>query len=48
VTSPQHLLVHRDLRRSPSVRAVMDALAELFKRETPRLLGRPALEVVSA
>ena len=48
VTSPQHLLVHRDLRRSPSVRAVMDALVELFKRETPRLLGRPALEVVSA
>jgi DNA-binding transcriptional LysR family regulator len=46
VTSPQHLLVHRDLRRSPSVRAVMDALAELFKRETPRLLGRPALVVV--
>jgi DNA-binding transcriptional LysR family regulator len=48
VASPQHLLVHRDLRRSPSVRAVMDALVELFKRETPRLLGRPALEVVSA
>lgn len=35
-----HLVVHRDLRRSPAVRAVIDALAEIFKAEAERLLGR--------
>ena len=35
-----HLVVHRDLKRSPAVRAVIDALVEIFKRETPRLLGQ--------
>lgn len=34
-----HLVLHRDLRRSPAVRAVINALAEIFRRETPRLLG---------
>ena len=39
LASPQYLVVHRDLRRTPSVRAVMDELVALFQREAPRLLG---------
>ena len=38
--STQNLIVHRDLRRVPSVRAVMDELVALFTAEAPRLLGR--------
>jgi DNA-binding transcriptional LysR family regulator len=37
--STQYLIVHRDLRRTPSVRAVMDELVVLFQREAPRLVG---------
>ena len=37
--STQYLIVHRDLRRTPSVRAVMDELVSLFQREAPRLTG---------
>jgi DNA-binding transcriptional LysR family regulator len=37
--STQYLIVHRDLRRTPGVRAVMDELVVLFQRETPRLTG---------
>jgi DNA-binding transcriptional LysR family regulator len=40
--STQYLIVHRDLRRTPSVRAVMDELAALFQREDPRLVGQAA------
>jgi len=40
--STQYLIVHRDLRRTPSVRAVMDELASLFQREAPRLAGQAA------
>jgi DNA-binding transcriptional LysR family regulator len=40
LVSTQYLIVHRDLRRSPSVRAVMDELVVLFQRETPRLVGQ--------
>ena len=40
--STQYLIVHRDLRRMPSVRAVMDELASLFQREAPRLAGQVA------
>ena len=45
-----HLVVHRDLRRSPAVRAVIDALVEIFKKESERLLGRDetALKAVIA
>ena len=39
VVTGQHLIVHRDLRRVPSVRAVMDALITLFEREAPVLAG---------
>jgi DNA-binding transcriptional LysR family regulator len=46
ITTEQWLLVHRDLRALPRVRAVMDALVELFQRHRHVLEGhspRPAL-----
>jgi DNA-binding transcriptional LysR family regulator len=39
VVSTKHIIVHQDLRRVPSVRAVMDELIDLFKREAPLLAG---------
>ena len=48
VKSTQHMIVHRDLRRVPSVRAVMDELVALFKREAPRLRGAPTVGALSA
>ena len=46
ITTEQWLLVHRDLRALPRVRAVMDALVELFQRHRHLLEGHargPAL-----
>ena len=40
VAAEQWLLVHRDLRLLPRVRAVMDAVIDLFQRERPLLEGR--------
>lgn len=40
VFADQWLLVHRDLRALPRVRAVMDAVIELFQRERTLLEGR--------
>ena len=40
ITTEQWLLVHRDLRALPRVRAVMDALVELFQRHRYLLEGR--------
>lgn len=42
VTVDQWLLVHRDLRALPRVRAVMDALVRLFQEERAALEGRRA------
>jgi DNA-binding transcriptional LysR family regulator len=42
VFADQWLLVHRDLRALPRVRAVMDAVIELFHNERPLLEGRAA------
>jgi DNA-binding transcriptional LysR family regulator len=42
VTVDQWLLVHRDLRALPRVRAVMDALVQLFQEERAVLEGRRA------
>lgn len=39
LTVDQWLLVHRDLLRTPRVRAAIDVIAELFKCEEARLLG---------
>lgn len=48
VRSTQHMIVHHDLRRVPSVRAVMDELVALFQREAPRLRGEGQARVLSA
>lgn len=40
LTRKLHLVVHQDLRRSPAVRAVMEVLIEIYRREQPRLLGQ--------
>jgi DNA-binding transcriptional LysR family regulator len=40
VSADQWLLVHRDLRALPRVRAVMDALVQLFQEERATLEGR--------
>jgi DNA-binding transcriptional LysR family regulator len=40
VSADQYLLVHRDLRELPRVRAVMDALIGLFQHERDALEGR--------
>ena len=40
VAADQWLLVHRDLRDLPRVRAVMDALIQLFQDERAALEGR--------
>ena len=39
VVSTHYLLVHQDLRRSPAVRAMMNALVELYQENTKLLLG---------
>jgi DNA-binding transcriptional LysR family regulator len=39
IASTMHVIVHQDLRRVASVRAVMDELIELFKREALLLEG---------
>ncbi|MEC7649422.1 MAG: LysR family transcriptional regulator [Pseudomonadota bacterium] len=44
VESDLNLVVHRDLKRVPSVRAVMDEMIRLFKQEAPRLAGRSKRE----
>jgi hypothetical protein len=44
ITRDLYLVVHREVRRAPAVRAVMDALIEIFKREAPQLMGVEAIE----
>jgi len=44
VSADQWLLVHRDLRDLPRVRAVMDSLIRLFQEERAALEGRRAQE----
>ena len=43
VESDMHIIVHPDLRQLPNVRAVMDEVIRLFKREAPRLAGETTL-----
>ncbi|MHA1599458.1 MAG: LysR family transcriptional regulator [Alphaproteobacteria bacterium] len=40
ITRDLHLVMHQDLRRSPAVRAVSEALLNIFKDEAERLSGR--------
>jgi hypothetical protein len=42
VAADQWMLVHRDLRDLPRVRAVMNALVQLFQEERATLEGRSA------
>jgi DNA-binding transcriptional LysR family regulator len=48
VTADQWLLVHRDLRALPRVRAVMDALVRLFQEERAAIEGRSVAVVERA
>jgi DNA-binding transcriptional LysR family regulator len=48
VSADQWLLVHRDLRALPRVRAVMDALVQVFQEERATLEGRRAVDPVVA
>lgn len=48
IASTKHIIVHPDLRRVPAVRAVMDELIELFKREAPLLLGKTYARTTAA
>ena len=48
VVSTHHLIVHRDLRRVPAVRAVMDELVGLFKREDAKLRGEAGRAALTA
>jgi len=42
VETELHLIVHDDLRRVPSIRAVIDEIASLFRQQTGPLLGKQA------
>ena len=46
ISSTLYLLVHQDMRRSPAVRASMDALIDLYAQHTA-LLGGSAIPVVA-
>ncbi|WP_305985529.1 LysR family transcriptional regulator [Roseibium sp. MMSF_3544] len=48
LTNPEHIIVHRDVRREPAVRIAMDAIARIYKNMAPRLTGRGNTEAVSA
>ena len=48
VSADQYLLVHRDLRELPRVRAVMDALIALFQRERASLDGKRPTRMMAA
>ena len=48
LNSEQHLIVHPDLRRVPLVRAAMDEIIELFRREAPTLNGETKRQVSAA
>ncbi len=39
VTYPEHIIVHRDLRREPAVRSAIDAISRIYKDLEPSLLG---------
>lgn len=45
ITRDLYLVVHRDVRRAPAVRAVMDALVEIFQQGASRLMGEESFEM---
>lgn len=42
LTFPEHIIVHRDLKREPAVQRAMDAVARVYRKMAPRLAGRQA------
>ncbi len=39
LTNPEHIIVHRDVRREPAVRKAIDAIARVYKDMAARLTG---------
>ncbi|EEE46833.1 LysR family transcriptional regulator [Roseibium alexandrii] len=39
LTNPEHIIVHRDVRREPAVRLAIDAISDVYRHMTPHLLG---------
>jgi DNA-binding transcriptional LysR family regulator len=39
LTYPEHIIVHRDVRREPAVRKAIDAIAQIYKDIAPMLAG---------
>ncbi len=48
LTNPEHIIVHRDLRREPAVRRAIDAIAAVYKSMACRLEGAEEDAVVIA
>ncbi|WP_428641433.1 LysR family transcriptional regulator [Roseibium sp.] len=42
LTYPEHIIVHRDLRREPAVRRSIDAIAEVYREMAQLLSGSPS------
>lgn len=48
LTNPEHLVVHRDLKREPAVRTAMDAIAKVYRSMAPQLTGLQEEQPVAA
>ncbi|CTQ55643.1 HTH-type transcriptional regulator YofA [Roseibium album] len=48
LTYPEHIIVHRDVRREPAVRRAIDAIAQIYKDMAPLLAGSGASNVIVA
>ncbi|QDG77559.1 LysR family transcriptional regulator [Labrenzia sp. PHM005] len=48
LTNPEHIIVHRDVRREPAVRQAIDAIADVYRHMAPRLTGLSGKPVVDA
>lgn len=48
LTYPEHIIVHRDVRREPAVRKAMDAITKVYKDMAPMLAGQLHIERATA
>jgi DNA-binding transcriptional LysR family regulator len=48
LTNPEHIVVHRDVRREPAVRLAIDAIAEVYRLMAPRLTGANSSQTIAA
>jgi DNA-binding transcriptional LysR family regulator len=48
LTSTEHLVVHRDLKREPAVRTAMDAISRVYRSMSPQLTGAETQRTVEA